>query len=144
MRILNRRARRNYKLFERFEAGIALAGSEVKSIKLGRIDISSAFVKIRDTEAFLVNANIPSYQGVGQGYDPLRRRKLLLKKSELISLGTKVKQQKLTIIPVRVYTKGRLVKIELALAKSKKKYEKKEELKRKDQELEIERELKRG
>lgn len=142
MRIINRRAPYEYQLFDRIEAGISLLGSEVKSIKTGRLDLGSAFVRIKDQEVYLMNANIPPYQGgVPEGYTPNRSRKLLLVKSEIVSLETKAKQQKLTIVPTKVYTKGRLIKIEIALAKPKRKFEKREVKRRKDIDREAEREL---
>ena len=139
MRIINKKAKFNYNLSERFEVGIVLTGAEVKALKTGRADLSNSYAKIVGGEAYLVNANIPA-QGV-QNYDATRSRKLLLHKNELISLGTKMKQKQLTLVPIRVYTKGRLVKAEIALAKSKRKFEKKESIKKKDIEREIDREL---
>ena len=139
MKIINKKAKFNYNLSERFEVGIVLTGAEVKALKTGRADLSNSYAKIVGGEAYLVNANIPA-QGV-QNYDATRSRKLLLHKNELISLGTKMKQKQLTLVPIRVYTKGRLVKAEIALAKSKRKFEKKESIKKKDIEREIDREL---
>lgn len=141
MRIFNKKARHDYQLLEDFEAGIALSGSEVKSIKMGRTDLSSSFVRIRDSEAWLVGANIPPYNQSPEGYDPLRTRKLLLHKNEITALNTRAKQQNLTLIPTLLYTKGRLVKIRVALAKGKRQYEKREVKKRKDIEREIQRNL---
>jgi SsrA-binding protein len=140
MQIVNRRARHDYFIFESFEAGIALLGTEVKSIKLGRGDISRAFVRIKDGEAYLVGANIPPFQQQ-ESYDPLRERKLLLHKKEIISIATKTKQQRLTLIPLALYSKGKLIKVKIAYAKGKKQFEKKEAKKRKDIEREIEREI---
>lgn len=143
MDVRNRRARRNYQILDTFEAGIVLSGAEVKSIKAGRGDLSGSFVRIRSGEAWLVGAHIPLYQAsYPEGYDPLRMRKLLLHKDEVISLDTKTKQQRLTLVPISLYTKGRLVKARVALARGKKKYEKREAKRRKDIERETERELK--
>lgn len=143
MRIINRRARHDYQVLDSFEAGIALSGAEVKSVKQGRGDLASSFVRIKDGEAWLVGANIPRYgPAAGQDYDPLRTRKLLLHKKELVSLGAKVRQQRLTLVPLSLYTKGRLIKARIALAKGKKKYEKREAKRRKDIDREIERTLK--
>lgn len=140
MRILNRRARHDYYLFESFEAGIALTGAEVKSIKQGRVDLSSAFVRIKDGETWLVGANIPVYgHSSPEGYDPLRTRKILLHKKELVSLSTKTRQERLTLVPLSLYTKGRLVKVQVALARGKRKYEKREAKRRKDAQRETER-----
>lgn len=142
MRILNRRARHDYQLFENLEAGIALTGSEVKSVRAGRGDLSSAFVRIKDGEAWLVGANIPRYEAGSKDYDPIRTRKLLLHKNELVSLSTKMAQQNLTLVPISLYTKGRLVKVRVALGKGKKQYEKRDAKRRKDIDREVERALK--
>ncbi len=143
MRITNRRAPYEYQLLDKTEAGISLQGSEVKSIKTGRADFSNSFVRIREKEAYLLNMNIPPYQGgTPEGYNPTRSRKLLLNKQEIVRLETKAKQQKLTIVPTKLYTKGRLVKVEIALARPKRKFEKREAKRRKDVEREIEQELK--
>ena len=140
MRVTNKRARYNYRLFDKYEAGVSLTGVEVKAIRNGRANISSAYAKIINSEIYLVNANIQA-KGV-KDYDPLRTRKLLLNKAEIISIQTKIKQKKLTLVPIKLYTRGRLVKVEIALAQAKRKFEKKETIKRKDLEREIERELK--
>jgi SsrA-binding protein len=140
MRVTNRRARYNYRLFDKYEAGVSLTGVEVKAIRDGRANISSAYAKIINSEIYLVNANIQA-KGV-KDYDPLRTRKLLLNKAEIISIQTKIKQKKLTLVPTKLYTKGRLIKIEIALAKTKRKFEKKEAIKKKDIEREIAKELK--
>jgi SsrA-binding protein len=141
MRKINRRAKYDYQILEKFEAGIVLSGAEVKAIKQGNIDLNLSYAKIIGQEVFLINANIPVTGKIG--YSPTRTRKLLLKKNEIISLQTKIKAKKLTLIPYSVYTKGRLIKLKLALAKPKRKFEKKETIKRKDIEREIERELKK-
>jgi SsrA-binding protein len=135
--IVNKKAGFNFTLGEKLEAGVALTGLEVKSIKENRADISNAYVKIMNGEAFLINANMPL-----QSDDPLRTRKLLLHRKQLISLETKIKQEKLTLIPTKLYTKQRFVKLELALAKSKRSFEKKESIKKKDLEREAQREFK--
>jgi len=140
MRVINRRARYNYRLFDKYEAGVSLTGVEVKAIRNGRADISSAYAKIINGEVYLVNANIQA-KGV-KDYNPLRTRKLLLNKAEIISIQTKIKQKKLTLVPTKLYTRGRLIKIEIALAKTKRKFEKKEAIKKKDIEREIAKELK--
>jgi len=140
MRVINRRARYNYRLFDKYEAGVSLTGVEVKAIRNGRANISSAYAKIINSEIYLVNANIQA-KGV-KDYNPLRTRKLLLNKKEIISIQTKIKQKKLTLVPTKLYTRGRLIKIEIALAKTKRKFEKKEAIKKKDIEREIAKELK--
>ncbi len=141
MRVTNKRARYNYRLFDKYEAGVSLTGVEVKAIRNGRADISSAYAKIINGEVYLVNANIQA-KGV-KDYDPLRTRKLLLNKAEIISIQTKIKQKKLTLVPTKLYTRGRLIKAEIALAKTKRKFEKKEAIKKKDIEREIAKALKK-
>jgi len=140
MKITNRKAKYDYNLFEKFEAGISLLGAEVKSIKNGEMDLASSYGKILGEEAYLINASIP-IEGA-KDYSPTRSRKLLLHKEEIISISTKIKAKKLTLVPTKVYTKGPLVKIELALARSKKKYQKKDLIRKRDLERELERDLK--
>lgn len=142
MKIINRRASFDYEIISRFEAGLSLLGSEVKSLKLGRGDLTSAFVRIRAGEAWLVGANIPPYGFSSQkDYDPIRSRRVLLHKKEIVSLGTKVNAENLTLVPVSVYNKGPRVKLEVALARGKKEYQKKEQKKKRDIDREIEREV---
>src|SRR5258706_1430372 len=141
MRLINKRVRFEYELMgEGVEAGIALKGAEAKSIRENRGDISQAFVKVLGIEAFLVKANLPA-TGLAK-YDPLRSRKLLLHRQEILALVTKMKQKKLQIVPVRVYNKGRLIKLYLELGKPKRKFEKKEAIKRHDIDRDIEKEFK--
>ena len=138
MEILNKKATFHFELIDdRIECGIVLSGLEVKSIKENRTDISNAYVKIIGGEAFLVNANMPL-----QTDDPTRSRKLLLYKDQLTQLDTKIKQQKLTLIPTKLYTKGRFIKLQIAQAKAKRSFEKKESIKQKDLDREAQRELK--
>ena len=139
MQVLNKRAKFDYNLLESYEAGAELLGGEVKAIRQGKIDLSNSFAKVIDDEVFLVNANIPVKDK--KNYSPSRTRRLLLHKDEIISIKTKIKAKKLTLVPTKMYTKGRLVKVQIALAKSKLKFEKKEAIKRKDIEREIAREL---
>ncbi len=141
MRIFNKRASFEYALTgDRVEAGISLVGAEAKALRDGRGDLSQAHGRILNGEAFLVNANIPAV-GVAK-YNPTRLRKLLLHKTEILSITTKMKQLKLNLVPILMYTKGRLVKVQLALGKPKRKFEKKEAIKRKDIERELEKEFK--
>jgi len=141
MKIFNKKARFEYELTgEGVEAGISLLGAEAKSVREGRADISQSAVRILGDEAYLINANIPA-EGV-QKYDSTRIRKLLLHRGEILSLTTKIKQKKLQIVPVRVYNKGRLIKLYLELGKAKRKFEKKETLKRRDINRDIEKVLK--
>lgn len=142
MRVVNRRAKRDYQILEKYEAGIALNGAEVKSVKQGRIKLEESFVRIKDREAFLLNAHISPYLPAGsRGHDPLRDRKLLLRKKEILTLSLKTAHSDLTIIPLSCYTKRGLIKLEIALARGKRKYEKREAIKRRDIEREVEREL---
>ncbi len=141
MRIFNKKARYEYSLTgDKVEAGISLLGSEAKAVRTGHADLSRSVARALNSEIWLINANIPVAQPP-QGYNSTRTRKLLLNRSEIISLSTKMKQQKLTLVPTKLYTKGRLVKVELALGKPKRKFEKKEALKKKDIEREIEKEF---
>jgi SsrA-binding protein len=140
----NRKARFDYEIQEKFEAGIELLGSEVKSVRGGQMSLEGAFVIIRGGEAFLINANIPPYQpkNAGADYDPLRNRKLLLTKKEIAELAGSGKNKSLTIVPISVYNKGRKIKVEIALVKGKKKYDKRESIKKRDTERDIRRTLK--
>ncbi len=140
MHIANKKAHFNYNLFETYEAGISLLGGEVKALRVRGGDLSESYVKIIDGSPYLVNANIP-IEGK-KDYVSTRSRKLLLNKGEIIAIQTKVKAKKLTLVPTKLYNKGPLIKLEIALAKSKREFEKKESIKRKDLEREIEEELK--
>jgi SsrA-binding protein len=142
MKVTNRRAKFDYELLEKTEVGIALTGAEVKSVKAGKISLNESFARIRDGEVWLHNAHIHPYPFAdNRDYDPTRMRKLLLHKKEIVSLDQKMKQKKLTLVPVSCYTKGRNIKVKIALAKGKKEYQKREIKKRKDIEREVEREL---
>jgi len=140
MQIINKKAHFNYNLYDRIEAGISLLGGEAKSVRGKSANLSDSYAKIISGEIYLVNANIP-VEGK-KDYDSSRSRKLLLHKKEIISLSTKIKQKGYTLIPTKLYTKGSLIKIELAMAKSKRKFEKKESIKKKDIEREMAQELK--
>jgi SsrA-binding protein len=136
----NKKSHFNYKLFDRFEAGVSLLGGEVKTVRRGAADLTNSYVKVVGNEIYLVNTNIP-IEGK-KNYNPTRMRKLLLHKSEITSIKSKTKAQNLTLVPTKLYNKGPLIKLEIALAKSKRKFEKKEDIKRKDIDRDIERELK--
>lgn len=140
----NRKARFDYEIIEKFEAGIELLGSEVKSVRGGQMSLEGAFVIVRGGEAFLINANIPPYQpkNAGADYDPLRNRKLLLTKKEIAELAGSGKNKSLTIVPISLYNKGRKIKVEIALVKGKKKFDKRESIKKRDTERDIRRTLK--
>lgn len=142
-KIINRRARYDYHLLEKFEAGVALTGAEVKSVKAGKMSLSESFVKIIDGEAWLLNAYINPYPFAdNRDYDSRRTRKLLLHKNELLKLTQQTKEKGLTIVPVSCYTKGRQIKLEIALARGKKKADKREAKRKKAIEREIEQALK--
>ena len=140
----NRKARFNYEFLEKYETGIELLGTEVKSVRGGQMSLEGAFVIIRGGEAFLINANIPPYQpaNASKDYDSLRNRKLLLTKKEIAELAGSEKNKSLTIVPISVYNKGRKIKVEIALVKGKKKFDKRETLKKRDTDREIRREIK--
>ena len=141
MEIINKKAKFNYQIIETFEAGISLLGAEVKAIKRGKIDLSASFVKPIGNELYLINASI-SVGNVNFEYNSTRIRKLLLKRSEINYIVSKLKSARLTIVPVRVYNVGRLIKLEITLAKGKKAKDKKESLKRRVVDREIARSLK--
>lgn len=136
-RIINRRARYDYQLLDQLETGIVLTGAEVKSVKAGQMSLRESFARIRDNEVWLHNAHINPYPYAdNRDYDARRPRKLLLHKREITRLAQKIKQKGLTLVPVSCYTKGRNIKLKLALAKGKKGYQKKEAIKRRDLERE--------
>ena len=138
MKVINKKAKYNYKLFEKYEAGISLTGIEVKTLLNGQADLSNSFVKILEGEIYLVNANIPFSNAQA---NPTRTRKLLLHKAEITAIWSKIRQKQLTLVPTKLYNKGRKIKLEFALAKGKKKFEKKESIKKKDIERDIEQQL---
>jgi SsrA-binding protein len=125
---INKRARFDYELLDHYEAGLVLSGQEVKSVKTGHISLKGSFVTLRGSELYLTNAFIPPYPFAGQlpSYEPTQPRKLLLKKSEIRSLIGKVRVNGLTLVPLRVYTKRSLVKLEFAVAKGKKAFDKRQ------------------
>ena len=142
----NRRVRFDYEVLDKYEAGIELLGTEVKAVRGGRMSLEGAFIVIRGGEAFLINASIPPYQpnNVPEEYDPLRNRKLLLTKKEMQELAKSEKNKSLTIVPISVYNKGRKIKISVALAKGKKKADKRETIKKRESDRELERQYKSG
>jgi SsrA-binding protein len=143
MKIVNRKATYDYEIEERFEAGINLLGSEVKAVRQGHADLTGSFARIIGNEAYLINSKIFPYEYARpEQYDPKRTRKLLLHKKQIISLKSKTEGASLTIVPISLYTKSNRIKLELALGKPKKKFEKKEAIKRKDIERDIEEALK--
>lgn len=142
MKIINKKATFDYEITDRFEAGIALTGPEVKSLRGGHGKLEGAFVRLIGSEAFLVNAEIYPYQFARlEKYDSKRTRKLLMHKKELISLKSKIDGGNLTLVPLSWYTTGRQLKLEVGLARGKKQYEKREKLRKEAQKRELEREF---
>ena len=141
--VQNRQARFNYEILEKVEAGIALAGAEVKSIREGKANIKEAYADIRSGEAWLIGAHISPYShGNITNHDPLRERKLLLNAVEIHRLQGKVMEKGLTLVPLRLYLKGRLIKLELGVGRGKKHVDKREDIKKRDHEREIHRAIK--
>ncbi len=143
MKIYNRRARFKYEILEKVEAGIILLGAEVKSIRAGRADLSEAFARIRDGEVYLVNAYINPWMGSEKFKDTRRERKLLLHRNQILNWQGKIAGSKLTLVPIAIFMKGNLAKVELALAKSKAKFDKRASLKKRTISRDVERELRR-
>jgi SsrA-binding protein len=139
----NRRARHDYHLLERFEAGVALTGTEVKSLRQGRADLKRAFADVRGNEVWLVGCHIDEYaQGNIANHEPGRDRKLLLHRREIDSLLGKVRERGLTLIPTRMYFKNGRVKVEIAIARGKETRDKRRDLADRDAKRQIERALK--
>ena len=142
----NKKAYFNYEIIEKFDAGMSLIGTEVKSIKDRHISINGSYVVVdKNNEVFLIGAIVPPYQpkNIGSSYDPERSRKILLKKSEIKFLLGKARQKGLTLIPLKVYTIRGKIKLEFAIVKGKRQFDKRDSIKKRDTEREIERELKR-
>ena len=139
----NRRARHEYQLLERFEAGLVLTGSEVKSLREGRASLAQAYAVVRDGEAWLVGAHISPYeQATVGGHDPDRDRKLLLHGREIASLIGKTREKGLTLVPLRLYWSDGRAKVELALARGKEQRDKRRDLAKREADRQIERALK--
>ena len=137
----NRKAYHQYKILKEFEAGIVLKGPEVKSIRQHQIDIKHSFARVMDNEVFLMNAHISPYKEAHLiDYDPKRRKKLLLKKREIKHLEKETEQKGITLIPTKVYFKKGFAKVSIALVKGKTMWDKREALKKKDAQREIEKE----
>lgn len=141
MEILNRKARYDYELLDKFEAGIALTGTEIKSIRNGQANLKDSYAIIKNNEAYLLNMHISEYkQGNQFNHDETRTRKLLLHKNEIKKINDKVSIKGLTLVPVKLYFKNGKAKIELAIARGKHTFDKKETIKQRD----IEREMKKS
>lgn len=139
----NRKARFEFFLLEHYEAGISLFGSEIKSVRAGQISLAEAFVQTDGAEAWLMNAHIAPYEQANRfNHDPKRPRRLLLHKREIREMWDAVRQKGMTIVPVQVYLKEGRAKVEISLAKGKKLYDKRQDIARRDQARELEREQK--
>jgi SsrA-binding protein len=140
---VNRQARHNYFIDEVYEAGLVLVGSEVKSLRDGKANLKDSYARIQKGEAFLVNAHVSPYAGANQfNHEPTRTRKLLLHQREIERLTGKTKERGFTLIPLRMYFKNGKAKVELGLARGKKLYDKRETLRRKVAQREVERSIK--
>ena len=139
----NRKAARDFYLEERHEAGLVLTGTEIKSIRAGRANLSDGYVQPRDGELWLLNVHIAPYDPSGRySHEPRRPRKLLLHRREINRLTSRVQERGYTIVPLRLYLKGGRAKIEIALARGKRKYDKRQAIAKRDAQREIDRELK--
>ena len=139
----NKKASFDFLLFDKFEAGLSLVGTEIKAIRKSGANLKDSYIKITDNlEAYLINCHIAPYEyGNIFNHDPKRERKLLLNKKEILKILNKVKQEKYTIVPTKMYFSNRWVKLEIALAKGKKLYDKREAIKKKDIKRDIERNM---
>lgn len=138
----NRKAHFEYFLLEHFEAGIALQGSEIKSIRAGQISLTEAYIKVEEREAWLVNAHIAPYDPASRNnHDPKRARRLLLHRKQIREMWNAVRQKGVTVIPVQVYLKEDLAKLDIAIAKGKKLYDKRSEIAKRDVEREMDRQV---
>jgi SsrA-binding protein len=139
----NRKATHDYSIEDRFEAGIALLGTEIKSMRAGQANLREGYVQVRGDELWLVNTHIAPYDPAGrEGHDPLRPRKLLLHRKEIIRLLGRVQERGYTIIPLKIYLKNRRAKVEIALARGKRQYDKRETIAKREAGRQIERALK--
>ena len=138
----NRKAGRDYQLEDKHEAGLALLGTEIKSVRAGRVNLRDGYIQPRDGELWLVNVHIAPYDPAGRyGHDPLRPRKLLLHRREINRLISRVVERGYTLIPTRLYLKEGRAKVEVALARGKRKYDKRQAIAKKDAQRDVEREL---
>jgi len=144
-RVVHKKAFRDYELVERLEAGLALLGSEVKSLRLGQADLDGSYARLQGGECWLVGSKIAQYTQAGAAnHDPDRKRKLLLHQAEIRRIRTKLEQRGFTLIPLRIYFNNRgLAKVELALAKGKRKYDKRRKIDERTQKRDIDRDLRK-
>ncbi len=140
----NRKARHDYFIYDTYEAGLVLSGSEIKSVRAGHVSIKEAYIRIENHEAWLVDAYIAPYDQASHfNHEPRRKRKLLLHRKEINKLWDKVRQKSMTIVPLRLYLKYGRAKLEIAVAKGKKQYDKRQTLAKRDAQREIERQFSR-
>ncbi len=144
--VQNRKATFKYEILEKFDGGLVLAGHEAKAAKAGRAQLDGSWVRLTDGEAFLVGAQIGPYQAGNspEGFDPRQTRKILLSKRELNALEKHLEKKGLTLVPLSLYNKGRLVKLSFALCRGKKTYDKRATIKKREDDREISRTLKRN
>ena len=141
---VNRKARHDFFIDDEYEAGVVLQGTEVKSLRLGKVNLKDSYARIKDGEVFVYQMHIGPYPfAYYENHDPLRARKLLLHKQEIKRIYAKVNEKGHTLVPLKIYFKGGKVKLSLALAKGKRQYDKRESIKRRDQQRELARERKR-
>lgn len=141
--VVNKRAKFEYEITDTVEAGMMLTGHEVKSIRLGRGSLAEAFVMVREGEVFLHNFNLPGYKFADlREYEPTRIRKLLLHKDEIETLAQKVKSGNVTLVPLKIYDQHKKLKLQVGVGRGRKQYQKKELLKQRDIEREVQREIK--
>lgn len=139
----NKKAKFDYFLLDTFEAGMVLKGSEIKSIRAGQISIKEAYIRVTERGAWLVNAHIATYKPANQqNHLPLRERKLLLHKKQILKIWNEVRQAGVTVIPTKIYLKNGKAKAEIAIAKGKRKYDKRQSIAKKDADREIARAIK--
>ncbi len=139
----NRKARHDYHIEDSFEAGIVLTGTEVKSIRNSKVNLKDSYAKVEGTELFLYNMHVSPYDpGNRFNHDPVRTRKLLAHKAEIGRLAGKVKEKGYALIPLKIYLRQGLVKVELGLARGKKKYDKRRDIAERDRKREMERDMK--
>ena len=142
---VNRRALHDYEILERFEAGIALTGSEIKAVREGKVSLQEAYARPERGQIYLQGAHIAEYTPAARfGHEPRRPRRLLLHKSQIWELDEEVNQRGLTIIPLRIYLKNGLAKVELAVARGRRQYDKRQAIAKKDAEREMSREFRRS
>ncbi len=144
MEIINRKAKYNYQIFDTVEAGIVLTGTEIKSLRLGKANIRDSYVRVKNDEMYIINMHISSYEnGNIFNHDETRERKLLLHKKEIYKFRDKIKLEGYTIVPLKVYLKNGRAKVLIGLAKGKKNYDKREDIKKRDIERNIRARLKK-